>query len=434
MNNIIEISYSFIESILITFFLSMYFETKPKVSKAFDITVSFLMILTFNITVTLLDLSWIIIFCVFILLLLIILEVFYQGTLLEHLLISIIACLLLALTDICVFTLMSKILGLKYDELVTRSDLSRFLTVIITKVIYLINISIIISFKRKYTLMLHSIEYVVISVTLIISCVLVTFVRNIVYRSEKNYNAFLVIILCVILINVLQYYTMVYISKKNISEKNMLVMQKYIEMQADSIYNLEQKYDETAKIRHDIKNYILCALDMAEHDEISDLVNYLKELSGYKIDNINSYIKTKRKVLGAVINSKIGIAKQKGFEMQCIILNELDNIVDIDAGIMLANLLDNAIEACEKNKNHSEIMLKIWDEAGYYCIEVSNTVEQDVLVTNYDLNTNKTNKSLHGIGLKSVNDIVSKYKGIINFTQKSNKFYAYVSLNTDDKL
>ena len=50
-------------------------------------------------------------------------------------------------------------------------------------------------------------------------------------------------------------------------------------------------------------------------------------------------------------------------------------------------------------------MLKIWSDAGYYCIEVSNTVEIDVLDENPNLFTSKSNKELHGVGLKSVRDI-----------------------------
>ena len=73
-------------------------------------------------------------------------------------------------------------------------------------------------------------------------------------------------------------------------------------------------------------------------------------------------------------------------------------------------------------------MLKIWSDAGYYCIEISNTVEIDVLDENPNLFTSKSNKELHGVGLKSVRDIVDKYNGMINFKQKANTFYVYVSL------
>lgn len=127
--------------------------------------------------------------------------------------------------------------------------------------------------------------------------------------------------------------------------------------------------------------------------DIKELINYLNEISEDKINKIVSHVKTERRILGAVINSKLGMAESKGFDMKCVILNEMDNIKDIDAGVLLANLLDNAIEACEKNYGHSEIMLKIWSNAGYYCIEISNTVERDVLAENPNLFTSKSNKS-----------------------------------------
>lgn len=428
MNYVTELFYNVIESLLFTGFIAAYFEVKQKYSKKVTITISFALIFGMITLMTILDPSWVITLSIFIFYLVCILEFFYKGTLLEHLLISIIASSLLAIIDVCVFTFMSKILGVEYRELIIKSNLSRFLTVLITKMIYLIVSSIIISIKKRYILMFHSVELIMISTTLSVSCLLISIVRNIIYNTKEHYHAFFIILLCVLLFNIGQFYMMIYISRKNLKEKSISLMQKQIEMQEDSIRNLEVKYDETAKIRHDMKSHISCALKLAEQGDNKELIDYLNELSENKINKIVSYVKTERKILGAVINSKLGMAESKGFDMQCVILNEMDNIKDIDAGILLANLLDNAIEACDKNDKHSEIMLKIWSDAGYYCIEISNTVEIDVLAENPNLFTSKSNKELHGVGLKSVKDIVEKYNGMINFKQKANTFYVYVSL------
>lgn len=428
MNYVTELFYNVIESLLFTGFIAAYFEVKQKYSKKVTITISFALIFGMITLMTILDPSWVITLSIFIFYLVCILEFFYKGTLLEHLLISIIASSLLAIIDVCVFTFMSKILGVEYRELIIKSNLSRFLTVLINKMIYLIVSSIIISIKKRYILMFHSVELIMISTTLSVSCLLISIVRNIIYNTKEHYHAFFIILLCVLLFNIGQFYMMIYISRKNLKEKSISLMQKQIEMQEDSIRNLEVKYDETAKIRHDMKSHISCALKLAEQGDNKELIDYLNELSENKINKIVSYVKTERKILGAVINSKLGMAESKGFDMQCVILNEMDNIKDIDAGILLANLLDNAIEACDKNDKHSEIMLKIWSDAGYYCIEISNTVEIDVLAENPNLFTSKSNKELHGVGLKSVKDIVEKYNGMINFKQKANTFYVYVSL------
>lgn len=428
MHYVTELVYNVIESILMTGFIASYFEAKPKYNKKINITISFSLIFGMITFSTIFDPPWTVTLFISIFFLVCILGLFYKGTILEHLMISIVACSLVALIDVCILTLFSKIFGVEYRELVVKSSISRFLVVLVTKSVYLIFVSIIVSFKRKYALMLHRVELFMISSTLIISGILISIVRNIIYNTKEHYNAFFIILLCVLLINIVQYYTMIYISRKNLKEKSISLMQKQIEMQEDSIRNLEVKYDETAKIRHDMKSHISCALKLAEQGDNKELIDYLSELSENKINKIVSYVKTERKILGVVINSKLGIAERKGFDMQCVILNELDNIKDIDAGILLANLLDNAIEACDKNDGHSEIMLKVWSDAGYYCIEISNTVEMDVLAENPNLFTSKSNKELHGVGLKSVKDIVEKYNGMINFKQKANTFYAYVSL------
>lgn len=428
MNYVIEFVYNMIETLLLTGFIAMFFDVKPRINKKADIFISFVLIFAFSVSMTFVDLPWMLILFFMTSLFVLILEIFYKGRLTEHIIFSAIASVFLALTDVCVFTLIGKILGVDYTELVTKSSLSRFLAVLTAKTVYLIFISIVISVKKKYSLFLRKVELALISSTLIISGVLISVVRYIIFNTEEYYNQFLIVLLCVLLLNIGQYYTIIYISRKNIKEKNISLMQSQIKMQEDSIRNLELKYDETAKIRHDMKNYISCALKLAEQGDNQALVDYLEELSEDKINTIASYVQTKRKALGAVINSKLGIAESKGFDMQCVILSELDHIKDIDAGIILANLLDNAIEACDKNNGHSQIMLKTWSDAGYYCIEISNTVETDVLANNPNLLTSKKDKSLNGIGLRSVNDIVGKYNGMIDFKQKANVFYVYVSL------
>ena len=158
------------------------------------------------------------------------------------------------------------------------------------------------------------------------------------------------------------------------------------------------------------------------------MITYLSELSDEKLNAISGYIKTQRNVLGAVLNTKMSKAEQMGIRMQCYLLSEMETVSDVDAGILLANLLDNALEACEKNREQSEILLKIWSDSGYYCLEISNTVESEILVDNPDLKTNKENKNLHGLGLQSVKDIVNKYEGVISFEQKTGRFFVYVSL------
>ena len=427
---IVELFYNTVESVIIVAFIYGFFDIQNKYSKKVAVGISFSLIFAFSNLMTIISLSWIETLSLLILLLIGILEYFYLGKTWEHILISITVAILLALTDVCVFTLMSRVLGVEYNELVVKDNLSRFLAVMITKITYFLVVTIIVSLKKRYPFMLHRIELLMIFSTLIISIILISLVRNIIYKFNDFYNEFLIILFCLILLNIIQYYIIIYISKKNIDEKNMALMHTQLEMQENNIHNLEKQYNEITKIRHDMKNYLSCALNLAKKsDDNKELIEYLKNLSKNKIDSVVDYVQINRRILSIIINSKIGVAKSKNINVRCLIMSELKNISDIDIGILIANLFDNAIEACEKNKNKSEIVIKIWESGSYYCIKIVNTVETDILINNPNLVTSKKNKKIHGIGISSVRDIVHKYNGIMNFEQKSDKFYVYISLN-----
>ncbi len=427
----IETFYNILEVSVMMFFLSMYFKPKPKLSALADFSISFAAIFALEIILGMAELHWIVTLVIVSSLTIALTLYFYKGAVTERIIVPFVCVFLLALSDVCSFTLIGRLLDRDYNELVKTSDYFRMLAVLSSKAFYLVVVSVILFFKKRYRLFLSRREFILILTTLILSGIQVALIRNIIYTSETYYKTFLIILLCVVVMNIIIYYTMIYIGKKNIDEKRFSLIQKQLELQEESIQNLEQKYDETAKIRHDIKNYISCALDMAEKGDHAELTKYLEELSDEKINAITSYVATKRRVMGAVLNSKLSKAKAIGADMQCYILSELENVSDMDIGIILANLLDNALEACEKNQGHSEILLKTWSEAGYHFIEISNTVENNVLIENPKLKTNKANSDLHGVGLRSVKDLVEKYNGMIGFDQKGNTFRVCVSLARD---
>lgn len=428
MKYVTEEIYNLIEAIIVTWFVSSYFIPNNKFPDKFVKVAAFILISIQVNVVSILHFHWIISLIVSSLSLFGIVTLLFKGNHAEHAIISCIGIFLLALCDICAFTLIGKLLGVDYSSLVISSGSSRVLAVLTSKTLYLIAASLILFFRNKYNIFIHKRELLLIMFTIMLSGIQLSLIRNVIYEQSRYYDIFLIILLCTLLLNIVIYYGIIYIGKKNTAERNYLLMLKQVEVQKANIQALEQKYDETAKVRHDIKNYFTVALSMADHGEYEELKRFLEQVSEEKINSIKTYIKTKRSVIGAVLNSKITTAKNKNINIQCYILSEFEGITDMDVGILLANLLDNAIEACEKNKNESEITVKTWTEAGYYFLEICNTVESEVLTDNPQLLTNKNDNELHGVGLKSVKDIVNKYDGMMTFNQKGNLFHVYVSL------
>ena len=104
-------------------------------------------------------------------------------------------------------------------------------------------------------------------------------------------------------------------------------------------------------------------------------------------------------------------------------------IQDIDWCAILSNILDNAIEACQKIKGKErriEIVIKQNDCATL--IDVTNTYNGEVKIIDNHLKSDKKDKVLHGIGIESVRTAVEKYNGVFEYTWCKDIFKVNISL------
>ena len=431
MTVIIEQLYNLIDSVLLTGFLYFYFGIKQKYNPVVVLLASIGVIFLFSNLLT--SASWILTLIVYGTVISVIANAFFNGKLSEKVMVVVITNVALALVNMYVIALISRFIDVEYNFLISSGSANRFFVAISAKLIYFIFLSLLVSLKKKTIFMLSKIEYALIISTFFISFILMYLLRNIIVGLENYYGTFLIALLCVLLLNIGNSFMIFYISKKNIKERNTYLLQKQLELQEENLHNLEQKYSETSQLRHDMKNHISCAIALAEQTDNSSLINYLKELSDEKLSTVDNYVNVGRNVINAIINTKFELAKKSNIDIRCIIVDEMRNVSDTDIGILLGNLLDNAIEACMKNTGSSDILLKIWSDAGYYCIELSNTVEKEILLENPKLKTSKKDTRTHGLGLRSVSSVVKKYNGIINFEQKADRFYVYISLSNINK-
>lgn len=66
------------------------------------------------------------------------------------------------------------------------------------------------------------------------------------------------------------------------------------------------------------------------------------------LDSVDALVKSGNLMVDAILNSKLTIAKQKQIHVQCKAhVAKHIAIRDIDLCVIIGNLLDNAIEACE---------------------------------------------------------------------------------------
>ncbi|MDE5825346.1 MAG: ATP-binding protein, partial [Lachnospiraceae bacterium] len=128
-------------------------------------------------------------------------------------------------------------------------------------------------------------------------------------------------------------------------------------------------------------------------------------------------INTNHTVVNIILNQKYQAARDKNITMTFVI-NDLSGLTmpEEDLVTLLTNLLDNAIEACEKidEKNTAidkTIQFKMVVEESQLILSVRNPVNEPVQIKNNMVVTSKKDSIYHGIGLSNIDTVVKKYHG-----------------------
>ncbi|MBP3360805.1 MAG: sensor histidine kinase [Clostridia bacterium] len=200
-----------------------------------------------------------------------------------------------------------------------------------------------------------------------------------------------------------------------------------------NIADKEAFVKEMKTVRHDIKNQLLTILQYANEGRCDDIKDYVNALTNNYLPNILNYISTDNIAFDAIINSKIAVCSQRKIFMEVNIKKDTDiNIPPVETAVLFGNLLDNAIEAA-KDTEEKRISVDICKNASYLVISVTNSIKSSVLTNNKNLETTKSDTELHGIGIKSVKNIVEKYNGMIKFFEEENEFCCHIMIDTTEE-
>ena len=100
--------------------------------------------------------------------------------------------------------------------------------------------------------------------------------------------------------------------------------------------------------------------------------------------------------------------------------------------VLLANLLDNAIEACEKVEEERRLIyLRIKRQNQMLLIFIKNAIQERETEKREFFKTSKNNKELHGLGIKCIDNVIQKYDGHKEYSIQKDNFELYISLPVD---
>ncbi len=191
--------------------------------------------------------------------------------------------------------------------------------------------------------------------------------------------------------------------------------------------NIQVSMKTLRQWKHDYHHHTQAMQMLLENQQYNELNTYLAQFNS-DFTNLASMVSTGNPTLDAILSSKILIAKSHGITVeQTIFLPEKLSIPQTDLCIVLGNLLDNAIEACNKPNQQQlpyiNITIKI--HKGMLYFKVVNSSNGIYLFDNKKLISTKKHPE-HGYGFHNINKIVENYDGFFNYEPENNSFAATI--------
>ena len=344
---------------------------------------------------------------------------------------AILTHLIVTFTAILTNILVCNIIGYDPYKMITVFNSTRVMGVIIAKIMQFYITRLIL--RNKYKNPISNYRWVAIIAIPVISVISLCALMKAALINNDISPYILTGMICIILANIMTYYFFTVMNK----EYENTIKAKLLEQQNDalkkSIADKDAFVKEMKAVRHDIKNQLLTIMQYADEGKNNDIKEYVNVLTNNYLPNILNYINTNNAAFDAVINSNIAVCNQKNIFMEVNIKQDTNiSIPPVEIAVLFGNLLDNAIDAA-KDTNEKRITLDIQKNASYLIIFVSNSIKSSVLKDNKNLETSKPDKELHGIGIKSIKNIIEKHNGMIQFYEEEDEFCCHIMIDTTEE-
>lgn len=194
--------------------------------------------------------------------------------------------------------------------------------------------------------------------------------------------------------------------------------------------DLDKIHEQYDVFIHDMKHTMRTVNALAEEGrckEIEELIGGMQ----IKIGNIQNRIICNHKILNAMLIERKAYADECGADLEFDIAEPLylQNIDDVDLITLIGNLLDNAIEAEISSHEREGVLCRIHMSGNgiHVVIQIENSyTEKNAETEPLQYSNNIGNK--HGIGLKSVKEVVRKYGGVFDCWQSDGRYRVKVLL------
>ena len=203
------------------------------------------------------------------------------------------------------------------------------------------------------------------------------------------------------------------------------------------IHETEQFYTRIRGLKHEMRGHLTNIKGLAQSGEYASLEDYIAKMDE-SVSGFELTLQTGNPVTDVIVNDIRQRSLDLGIRFQAEFHYPDPGAYDaFDVGIILQNLLQNALEACEKVSEGERFIVLTGKRKGrFFLIEVKNSFAGEVVFGQDGLpvTTKQEDAPMHGIGLANVRREAEKYMGELELKAVQQEFSATVLLQERSSL
>jgi signal transduction histidine kinase len=342
---------------------------------------------------------------------------------------SAIVTIVIVLSLLCIETLLVYLTSLINLNPLKFSEYNSIFGVIVMRIIMLAFIQVLHGYNNvKSEISLPNHYWFSIIAIPVCSIIMLSAVFSINSISEEVIITCMVSTLIISLVTFFIYDSILSLMQDGMRKRLLTEQIKYYKQQLNTMASALDNYKT---IRHDIKNRLTPIYSLISNGRTENLQKYISELKD-AISQSTVYANCGNVAIDSIINFKLNEKKDIVSTVQISIPKDLV-VSTQDLSVILGNMIDNALEAVEKIED-KKITIRVNFSKGILIIEVINNYDGCYNKTSNRFVSLKPDKEIHGIGLKSIEDTIEKYNGIMKITHDENQFKTKVLMYVEPNL
>lgn len=203
----------------------------------------------------------------------------------------------------------------------------------------------------------------------------------------------------------------------------------YQDLERVAFQTLQERMDETRRMRHDLRHHIHMVnyyLEEKEYDKLQEYVNTYRDAipDGERIRFCEN------RIINNIVFYFASQAREQKIDFQAqLAISDNLKVDDHDISVLLGNLIENAMDACiEQQNTNRRIIIKGKGDEHSLLFTIDNTCENEI-TKNKKGEFLTTKPAGNGIGITSAKKIVERYNGFFSADKKEDMFCVSFMLN-----